>query len=117
MFRGQPEFALSLMTPPGKIVDVRDVAVLHSAALLSEKVQGQRLWGGGHAFEANQVLEIWREAFPKEKNIPASLDVPAASIQNIDNGLSAELLRDFADRDWIPLKQSLIETVAVIAEV
>lgn len=100
---------------PALMVDVRDVAVLHTAALLSKEVSGQRLWGGGHPYHINEVLRIWRQAFPEKKDFPANFDYPPAPKQVIDNSISTRLLKEFEGRDWIPFEQSLLDTVKDLA--
>lgn len=112
-FEGDPASPLPLfMNPAGYANDVRDVAVLHVAALLDISTNGERLWAMGHQFHLNDLLKIWREAFPdKVASIPKDLDFPPPSRQIVDRSKSELLLKQFAGRSWYPLKDSVIDTI------
>jgi hypothetical protein len=52
---------------PNHYIDVQDVARLHVAALLSKSASGERIFGCTGRFNWNDVLDIWRAAFPWSK--------------------------------------------------
>lgn len=98
--------------PPAHIVDVRDAALIHVAALLAQDVDRERLWALAHPYHINDFLKIWREAYPgHEDTIPADLDFPAAPKQIVDNSRSVELLQRFAGRSWIDFRTTVIDNV------
>lgn len=92
--------------------DVRDVAVIHVAALLASDVNGQRLWTVNHQWHLNDVLQVWREAFPdRVDKFKEDYDLPPPPKQIIDRSKSTELLQRFASRSWIDFKTTLIDSV------
>jgi len=100
------------LSPGGWFVDVADAAVIHVAALLDSKTNGQRLWASGQSpVHINEILRIWREAFPNH-TLPPDFDFPASPHQTIDREASTALLERYAGRQWTPLKDSLIANVA-----
>lgn len=112
-FNGDPASPLPfLANPAGYVNDVRDVAVIHVGALLDETVRGERLWAMGHQIHINDLLNIWREAFPdKAETIPKDYDFPHPNRQIVDRSKSEILLKRFAGRSWYPLQDSVIDTV------
>jgi len=98
------------MNPAEFIVDSRDAAAIHVAALLSDETNGERLWAAGHRYTANDLLQIWREAFPDRKILP-DFDFPQAPSIIVDKSKSTKLLRDFEGRDWHPLRESALGNV------
>jgi hypothetical protein len=97
--------------PPTWIVDVSDTAVLHVAALLAVDISGRRLWAAGHQVDSvNDLLDIWRQTYP-DREITADFAVRRGSKQDLDRSVETELLHRYAGRDYVPLRQTLIETV------
>lgn len=101
---------------PSRIVDVRDVAVLHAAALLAPDVNKERLWAASHLVQIDDILKIWREEFPDKKDtLPKDFGPQEAPKQVIDKTRSEELLQRFAGRGWVDLRTSLVDTVKHVA--
>lgn len=113
LFSGDPTSALlGLGNPSLPMVDVRDAAVLHVAALLAADVKSERIWAFGHAVHLNEILQIWRDAFPDKKdNIPADMDYQFQTAEIPGRSRSKELLSRFAGRDWISVKDTVIDSI------
>jgi hypothetical protein len=105
--------ALAFLNPPARIVDVRDVALIHVAALLDSKTDKERLWAAsGDVNHVNTILKVWRDAYPDRKDkIPKDFDFPEPPKQVIDNSKSTELLQRYAGRNWIDTKTTLLDNV------
>jgi hypothetical protein len=102
---------VGFFSPPFWVVDVADSAVIHVAALLAADVNNEKLWAAGQPpISINKVLAIWREAYPERKIVP-DFDLPEPPKQDIDRALSTALLKRYAGRDWIPLKQTILANV------
>ncbi|KAK8844519.1 hypothetical protein IAR55_006365 [Kwoniella newhampshirensis] len=102
---------VGFLAPGNWFVDVRDCAIIHVAALLDPDTNGQRLWAAGQPpVHINEILKIWREAFPNHKGAP-DFDTPAQPLQFLDREASTKLLQKYAGRGWTPFKDSLIDNV------
>jgi len=99
------------MNPAEFVIDSRDSAAIHVAALLSNETNGERLWAAGHRYTANDLLKIWREAFPDRKILP-DFEFPQAPTIVLDKSKSTQLLREFEGRDWYPLKETALANVS-----
>ncbi|KAH7087235.1 hypothetical protein BKA62DRAFT_730956 [Auriculariales sp. MPI-PUGE-AT-0066] len=105
---------MKFMNPAKAMVDSRDCAVIHVAALLSTEVDGQRLWASAHLFTANQILAVWRKAFP-DRAIGPDFDFPAhpkTEITDLDK--STKLLEEFTGKGWYSLEECVIANVASV---
>ncbi|KAJ6483992.1 hypothetical protein C8R45DRAFT_1099158 [Mycena sanguinolenta] len=111
LFLSKPEPPIvELLQPASVAVDVRDVASIHLAALLSTSTQGKRIWAAAHTFEINDILAIWREAFPERKFVEDVKSRPQPKI-TLELTPSEELLRAFEGRSWLSLRESVIANV------
>ncbi|KAF7370337.1 NAD(P)-binding protein [Mycena sanguinolenta] len=111
LFLSEPEpFILNFVKPASLAVDVRDVASIHLAALLSTSMQEKRIWAAAHRFEINDILAIWREEFPERKFVE-DFKLPSQPKITLDLAESKELLRAFEGRSWFPFKESVIANV------
>ncbi|KAJ6483997.1 hypothetical protein C8R45DRAFT_1075300 [Mycena sanguinolenta] len=111
LFLSEPEPAiLSFVQPASVAVDVRDVASIHLAALLSMSTQGKRIWAAAHTFEINDILAIWREAFPERKFVE-DFKLPPQPKITLELAPSEELLKAFEGRSWLSLKESVVANV------
>lgn len=99
---------LMFMNPTDAFVDVRDVAAIHVAALLSTDTTGDRLFAAGGRYIANDILAIWREAFP-ERTIRPDLNFPPNPKIEFDTEKSTELLLELEGRNWISLRKSVVD--------
>lgn len=103
---------MEVLAAPTWFVDVRDSAVIHVAALLATEVNGKRILAAGHPpNNANRILAIWREAFPR-RNIVSDLGFREPERQDLDRELSTGLLRRYAGRDWLPFEKTLLDNVS-----
>jgi len=103
-------FVEAYMNPAEFIIDSRDVSAIHVAALLSDDTNGERLWAAGPRFTANQLLAIWREAYPDRKIYP-DFQFPQAPKITMDKSKSTELLKGLVGRDYYPLKETVLANV------
>ncbi|KAJ6483995.1 hypothetical protein C8R45DRAFT_1099160 [Mycena sanguinolenta] len=111
LFLSEPEPPVVKMLQPASVaVDVRDVASIHLAALLSTSTQGKRIWAAAHRFKINDILAIWREAFPERKFVE-DFKLPPQPKITLELGPSEELLRAFEGRSWLSLRESVIANV------
>ncbi|KAH7106574.1 hypothetical protein BKA62DRAFT_805028 [Auriculariales sp. MPI-PUGE-AT-0066] len=112
LFLGNRESPIvNFLNPAVAMVDSRDCAAVHVAALLSSETNGQRLWASAHHFTANQILVIWRKAFP-DRNILSDFDFPPhPKIEFTDVHKSTKLLKEFAGKDWYTLEESILANV------
>ncbi|KAJ6483956.1 hypothetical protein C8R45DRAFT_1099127 [Mycena sanguinolenta] len=111
LFLSEPEPAiLNHVRPASVAVDVRDVAYIHLAALLSTSTHGKRIWAAAHTFEINDILAIWREEFPERKFVEDFKFPPQPKI-TLELAPSEELLKAFEGRSWLSLKESVVANV------
>jgi hypothetical protein len=105
--------AVGLMRPASRFVDVRDVAFVHVAALVETNLDGQRLWAAPHKFTANEILAVWRDAFPERKIVPDFKFEKQPDI-NIDDEQSTALVKAFKGRDWHSFKETVLSNVQAV---
>lgn len=98
--------------PPGWMVNVRDVARLHVAALIDPDVVDQRILAYGFPFNNNDVLGVVRKFFP-EKKVPGNDEGLGRDRGRVDNGPGKELLRKFGREGWTSLEESVRDNVPV----
>ncbi|KAJ7233851.1 hypothetical protein B0H12DRAFT_1212610 [Mycena haematopus] len=111
LFLSKPEpFVLSFVQPASLVVDVRDVASIHLAALLSTQTEGKRIWAAAHTFEINDILKIWREEFP-DRTFVEDFKFPPQPKITLDLAESEKLLKAFEGRTWFSFKESVIANV------
>jgi hypothetical protein len=80
--------------------------------LLDSETHGQKLWAAGHEpIHINKVLGIWREAYP-DKDVPGDGEGGEPPRQGLNREKERRLMEKYAGRDYIPLKQTLLDTVA-----
>ncbi|KAH7101486.1 hypothetical protein BKA62DRAFT_794627 [Auriculariales sp. MPI-PUGE-AT-0066] len=115
LFLGNRESTLmQFLNPAVAMVDTRDCAAIHVAALLSTEVNGERLWASAHPFTANQILAVWRKAFP-DRNIVADFDFPVhPKIVFTDVDKSTKLLKEFSNKDWYSFEETVIANVETV---
>lgn len=113
LFNGDSNsITVGFSNPSSNMVDVRDVAIIHVAALLATDVDHERLWAAAHPYHINDLLRIWREAYPDRKDkIPGDFDFAPSPKQKVDTSKSVELLHRFAGRSWLSLETSVLDTV------
>ncbi|KAH7108384.1 hypothetical protein BKA62DRAFT_667258 [Auriculariales sp. MPI-PUGE-AT-0066] len=113
VFQGKNDgLALAFMNPPKWMVDTRDCAAIHVAALLSTETSGERLWAAAHQHTLNQHLALWRKTFP-DREILTDFDFPPAPrIDITDREKSTKLLKNFTGRDWYSFEVTALANVA-----
>lgn len=114
LFNGDSQSQIAaFLNPAARIVDVRDVAIIHFAALVDSQTDKQRLWAASDALlHINEILKIYREAYPDRKDIiPKDYDFPNPPKQVTDTSKSVELLKRYAGRSWIDTKTTLLDNV------
>lgn len=99
-----------VMDPAARLVDVRDVAAVHVAAMLDETVTGKRLFAAPHKFTLNEILGAWREALPGRR-IVSDVNFGKQPVIDVEDGESTALLQTFMGRGWISLKESVVANV------
>ncbi|KAH7108383.1 hypothetical protein BKA62DRAFT_824579 [Auriculariales sp. MPI-PUGE-AT-0066] len=113
VFEGKADgLGVVYMNPPEWVVDTRDCAAIHVAALLSTKTNGERLWAAAHPHTLNQYLATWRKAFPDRKLLPDFDFPPAPTIDITDREKSTKLLKEFAGKDWYSFEETALANVS-----
>ncbi|KAH8655888.1 hypothetical protein BX600DRAFT_470469 [Xylariales sp. PMI_506] len=105
---------------PGNYINVRDVALLHLAAVLDPDVSGERIQVWSKPCNWNSVLSALRGLYPDKDFIGDLKDV--FGIHSLrattDSTLPRRLLKKWSGRDdWISLVQGLSETLQYIDQV
>ena len=99
---------------PQWMVDVRDTARLHVAALVDPEVKGERILAFAHPFNWNDVLGCLRRIkSPERKEVPEDVVGLGRDLSRLDNGPGEELLRRFGRRGWTGLEESVRENVGL----
>jgi nucleoside-diphosphate-sugar epimerase len=98
--------------PPQWMVDVRDDARVHVAALLDGDVNGRRLYAFARPFNWNDVLGALRRVEPG-KEFMADLDGQWSDETKVENGPAKELLKKwFGQEDWTPFDEIIKANIA-----
>ncbi|KAL8397358.1 hypothetical protein RB594_004176 [Gaeumannomyces avenae] len=92
-------------------VNVKDVAVVHYAAVVDPDVKGQRIITSVEKYNWNTVLDSLRRSYPDRKFRDDIPDVGGLPNETIDADPGLSLLKKWAGRGWIPMDQSIRETV------
>lgn len=98
--------------PPQWMVNVRDTARLHVAALIDPEVEGQRILAYAESFNNNDVLGVMRRLYP-EKKIPDDEEGLGRDLSRLDNKPGEELLKKFGREGWTNLEESVRDNVPV----
>jgi nucleoside-diphosphate-sugar epimerase len=105
--------AAQVMDPASRLVDVRDVAAVHVAAMLDETTSGRRLFAAPHKFTLNEILAAWREAFPG-RSIPPDVALDKQPNVEVEDGESTALIEAFIGRGWLPFKETIVANVQAV---
>ncbi|KAJ5994031.1 hypothetical protein N7451_009755 [Penicillium sp. IBT 35674x] len=92
-------------------VDVKDVSLLHLAAVLDRGVRNERLQAWSHPCNWNDILSILRQLYPQRDFMK---DLPGMTTLKIttDQTLSEFLLRQWGSQDgWTPLEETIQENM------
>lgn len=104
LFNGTADF-LDFVEPQW-FVDVVDIARLHVAACIDKSVTGERILGYGARFSWNDVLAVFRKAFP-EREFKDDFDLKR-DIGHVENIRGAQLLESLSGEGWTSLENSII---------
>ncbi|KAI8716136.1 Epimerase domain-containing protein [Fusarium sp. LHS14.1] len=97
--------------PAAYFVDVKDIVLLHVAAILDPQVENARLHSWGHSSNWNEFLAVLREIRPQREFIADYPDPYYVTIST-DQSDSLTLLEKWAGQEgWRPLRTSIIESV------
>jgi len=91
------------------MVDVKDTARLHVAALMFDDVQNERLFAFAEPFNVNKLLRCIRAVAPRDKQLPEEIENAAEDISSVDTKRSVELLRRMGRQGWTSMEQSVLE--------
>lgn len=96
------------------IVDVKDVALLHVAAVLDPDVQNARIQAWGRPFTWNGLLAILRKLRPDHEFIPDLVD-PQHLELSTDFTQTLALLKRWGEQDdWKPLVETITDNLEMI---
>jgi hypothetical protein len=101
------------MNPAARLVDVRDVAVIHVAAMLDRNTDGKRLFASAHKFTINTILASWRETFPDRKILP-DFNFEKQPDINVAQEESTALLKAYEGREWYSLRETVVANVSSV---
>jgi nucleoside-diphosphate-sugar epimerase len=101
--------AVAFLITGNPLVDIRDIAALHVAALLDTRTEGQRLWGFPHKVNLNEILATWRAAFP-DKTITEDFASAARPRITVDESQSDRLIAGWQG-GWTDWKATVVENV------
>ncbi|KAL9480907.1 hypothetical protein ACSS6W_005693 [Trichoderma asperelloides] len=103
--------AVSMM-PSLIYVNVKDVAVLHVAAILDEDTKEERIQAWAGPFNWNDVLAILRRLYPTHEFVE-DLPESAAISARADDSVPLKLLRKWAKQDgWKSLEDTVRENIS-----
>ena len=92
------------------MVNVKDVARLHVAALVEPDVQRERLFAFAEPFNYNDVMRTLRKLDPKRK-IPGDIEDDSRDFSTVDTKRSVELLKRMGRDGFTGLEDSVRENV------
>jgi len=106
-----PEMLDSLRTfPPQHMVDVRDVAKLHVAALAEEDVRGERLLAFSDPFSFNDLIDVLVK-LDSGKTWPEKIEGQLSDRRTFAKERSLELLRRFGQDKFTSIDESVSSCV------
>ena len=109
----QTNVGVAFWAPTSWIINVKDCAAIHSAALIDPHTHHKRLWAAGTPpVGINEVLKIWRDEYPDRKGIPEHLDIQDPPKQGLKKGAEDALIEKYTGRTYIDLKETALQTLA-----
>lgn len=96
------------------VIDVKDVALLHVAAVLDPDVKNERIQAWGHKCNWNDILAAMRKLRPQHKLVS---DFPNLGSQNIstDSTLPLALLKKWGNEDgWRSLEKTVADNLMYV---
>ena len=98
-----------LFVPPQQMVDVRDTARLHVAALTEEDVKNERLLSASEEYNFNKVIEMMGTFAPEGHVLPEVDPKISRGLQTIDDARSVELLKRRGRDGWARVSDAVRE--------
>ena len=95
------------------MVDVKDTARLHVAALIDPEVENERILGCAYPFNCNDILACLRKLYPN-KIFPHNIEDDSRTLVKLDNRRGEELLKKFGRPGWTGLEESIQENTACL---
>lgn len=93
-------------------MSVKDVAVLHVAAILDEDIKEERIQAWGGPFNWNDILAIMRRHYPTHKVVD-DFPKPVGISTTADDKVPLKLLKKWAQQDgWKSLEDAIRETIS-----
>lgn len=97
--------------PPQWMVNVKDTARLHVAALIDPEVENERILAFAYPFNCNDILQCFRKLYP-DKKFPNNIEDNTRDLSKLDNRRGEELLKKFGRPGWTSLEESIRENTA-----
>lgn len=87
--------------------NVRDVALLHVAAVLDPEVSHRRIHAWAQPFNWNDILAIMRESCPR-KSFVDDLPTMGQLVGTVDDGLGLQLMKKWGGQEgWTSLVEGI----------
>ena len=93
------------------MVNVKDTARLHVAALLDPDVENERILAFAHPYNWNAILAILRRIYPNKK-FPTDIENEPRDLSKLDNSREAALLKAFGRPGFTGLEETVRENTA-----
>ena len=93
------------------VVNVKDTARIHVAALLDPEVQNERILAFAEPYNWNAILAILRKIYP-DKGFPADIENEPRDLSKLDHSRGEALLKLFGRPGFTGLEESIRENTA-----
>lgn len=105
-------FSVAFITgaSPSNFVNVNDVARLHLAALITDRVSSRRLLALGEVFDLNRMVDLLGKLVPGS-SLLLKLENVAMPVATVDIAYELELLKDFGRSGFVGFDDAVIECV------
>ena len=90
------------------MVNVKDTARIHVAALLDPEVENERILAFAYPFNWNDILATLRKLYPHKK-FPADIENEPRDLSKLDNSRGASLLKAFGRPGFTGLEKTIRE--------
>ena len=90
------------------MVNVKDTARIHVAALLDPEVANERILAFAYPYNWNDILAVLRKLYPHKK-FPADIENEPRDLSKLDNSRGAALLKAFGRPGFTGLEDSIRE--------
>ena len=90
------------------MVNVKDTARIHVAALLDPDVESERILAFAYPYNWNEVLATLRKIYP-DKKFPADIENEPRDLSKLDNSRGAALLKAFGRTGFTGLEETIRE--------